>query len=55
MDNVITTRDLRKSFAAKGGRVEAVRGVSIDVGQGEIFGFLGPNGAGKTKNLLARF
>jgi ABC-2 type transport system ATP-binding protein len=49
--NVITTRDLRKSFPAKGGRVEAVRGVSIDVGHGEIFGFLGPNGAGKTTTL----
>jgi ABC-2 type transport system ATP-binding protein len=51
VDNVITTRDLRKSFAAKGGRVEAVRGVSIDVRPGEIFGFLGPNGAGKTTTL----
>ena len=51
MDNVIITRDLRKSFRAKGGRVEAVRGVSIDVGRGEIFGFLGPNGAGKTTTL----
>jgi ABC-2 type transport system ATP-binding protein len=43
----ITTRDLRKSFPAKGRRVEAVRGVSMDVGRGEVFGFLGPNGAGK--------
>ena len=51
MDNVITTLDLRKSFPAKGGQVEAVRGVSIDVGRGEIFGFLGPNGAGKTTTL----
>jgi ABC-2 type transport system ATP-binding protein len=50
-DNVISTRDLRKGFAAKGGRVEAVRGVSIDVAHGEIFGFLGPNGAGKTTTL----
>jgi len=51
VDNVIITRDLRKSFRAKGGKVEAVRGVSIDVARGEIFGFLGPNGAGKTTTL----
>ena len=49
--HIITTRDLRKSFRAKGGAVEAVRGVSIDVAQGEVFGFLGPNGAGKTTTL----
>jgi ABC-2 type transport system ATP-binding protein len=38
----------------KGGRsarVEAVRGVSINVTRGEVFGFLGPNGAGKTTTL----
>jgi ABC-2 type transport system ATP-binding protein len=51
MDNVISTTDLRKSFRAKGGPVEAVRGVSFHVGQGETFGFLGPNGAGKTTTL----
>ena len=51
MESVISTRDLRKGFPAKGGRVEAVRGVSIDVRRGEIFGFLGPNGAGKTTTL----
>jgi ABC-2 type transport system ATP-binding protein len=57
---MIITRDLRKSFAVRGskrgreegsGRVEAVRGVSIGVARGEIFGFLGPNGAGKTTTL----
>jgi ABC-2 type transport system ATP-binding protein len=54
VENVITTRDLRKSFpgpARSGGRVDAVRGISIEVGRGEIFGFLGPNGAGKTTTL----
>ena len=51
MDNVIETRGLRKSFPAKGGPVDAVKGVSIDVRRGEIFGFLGPNGAGKTTTL----
>jgi ABC-2 type transport system ATP-binding protein len=50
-DNVITTTDLRKSFRTKGGQVEAVRGVRIDVRPGEIYGFLGPNGAGKTTTL----
>jgi len=30
------------------GRVEALRGVSFDVAQGEVFGLIGPDGAGKT-------
>src|ERR1700689_2824568 len=51
MDDIITTKDLRKSFPAKGGEVAAVRGVSISVRRGEIFGFLGPHGAGKTTTL----
>ena len=52
MDTVIVTQDLRKSFRTrKGGVVEAVKGVSMEVGRGEVFGFLGPNGAGKTTTL----
>ncbi len=48
---MIETRGLLKSFATRKGPVEAVRGVDLDVRQGEIFGFLGPNGAGKTTTL----
>jgi len=40
----ISVRDLRKSY----GDVEAVRGVSFEVGHGEVLALLGPNGAGKT-------
>src|SRR5215470_12884924 len=48
---MIETTMLRKSFKTRGGVVEAVRGVDLDVDAGEIFGFLGPNGAGKTTTL----
>ena len=51
MPEVIEAHDLRKQFASRQGTVEAVRGVSFAVSQGEIFGFLGPNGAGKTTTL----
>jgi ABC-2 type transport system ATP-binding protein len=51
VDTVIRTEDLEKSFRSRKGAVAAVRGVSIDVRRGEIFGFLGPNGAGKTTTL----
>jgi ABC-2 type transport system ATP-binding protein len=48
---MIETRDLRRTFKSRKSEVEAVRGVDLTVGAGEIFGFLGPNGAGKTTTL----
>ena len=45
---MIEARGLTKTFGTRRGRVEAVRGVDLDVAAGEIVGFLGPNGAGKT-------
>jgi ABC-2 type transport system ATP-binding protein len=48
---MIQTKDLRRTFKSRKGAIEAVRGVDLAVGAGEIFGFLGPNGAGKTTFL----
>ncbi len=44
MPIAIEATDLVRRF----GEVEAVRGVSLKVEEGEIYGFLGPNGAGKS-------
>lgn len=49
--SIIETRELKKSFKSRKDVVEAVRGVNLQVREGEIFGFLGPNGAGKTTTL----
>jgi ABC-2 type transport system ATP-binding protein len=45
--------DLDKVYAKGFGRksVAAVRGVSLQIPQGEAFGFVGPNGAGKTSTI----
>ncbi len=45
--NAVEVEDLRKSY----GPVEAVRGISFNVSEGEVFALLGPNGAGKTTTV----
>ncbi len=47
MSAIIQVKDLVKSY----GDFEAVKGISFEVMEGEIFGLLGPNGAGKTTTL----
>ncbi|MGA8489847.1 MAG: ABC transporter ATP-binding protein [Terriglobales bacterium] len=48
MPAAIECRELRKTYD---GKVEAVRGLSLEIQGGECFGLLGPNGAGKTTTI----
>jgi len=47
----IRTEGLRKTYKSSRGDVEAVRGIDLNVPQGEFFGLLGPNGAGKSTTI----
>lgn len=48
MSTAILCQNLRKSYD---GKLEAVRGLNLEIQSGECFGLLGPNGAGKTTTI----
>src|SRR5690554_3854328 len=47
MNEILKTEEIRKSYK----KVEALKGLSITVQEGQIYGILGPNGSGKTTTL----
>jgi peptide/nickel transport system ATP-binding protein len=52
-DPIARVRDLELTFERDGQRVEALRGVDLEIGEGEIVGIVGESGSGKTVAALA--
>jgi oligopeptide transport system ATP-binding protein len=48
MENIVTVKDLHVSFHARGGEVQAVRGVNFEVKRGEAVAIVGESGSGKS-------
>ncbi|MFA6245850.1 MAG: ABC transporter ATP-binding protein [Mucilaginibacter sp.] len=44
----VTVEHIVKTYPAEHGTVEALKGISFEIDQGEVFGLIGPDGAGKT-------
>ncbi len=52
-DPILAVENLSVRFSTHDGEVEAVRGVSLDVGSGECLGVVGESGSGKSQTFMA--
>lgn len=48
MEAIIQVRDVTKTFVGKDNKVEALKGINLDIHKGEIYGIIGMSGAGKS-------
>src|ERR1700742_1446323 len=50
-ETAIRIHNLRKQYGVGPAAIEAVKGIDLQVAEGEIFGLIGPDGAGKTSTF----
>ena len=48
MEPIIQIQNVTKTFTGKDNQVEALKGISLDIGKGDIYGIIGMSGAGKS-------
>ena len=48
METIIQVKDVTKTFVGKDNKVEALKGINLDICKGEIYGIIGMSGAGKS-------